>query len=528
MTARIATAWGLFLGALLAAPSASGQCTTIDFDDLAVGTVVTTQYDGVTFSGRDTDGTSGVNPIIYNPNGSTTSEPQCLSAYGDGIDEFSPEFLRLQFDQNQTEVTFNLGVRTGCLASDTVQVRWYSNDSGVYTLRGTNNVPVNGTLTAERVLVFVRVERAAGFRRIEIEAGAGGVCAERFELIDDLTFDLDTTPPTAAITTPAQGACICNSSAIIGSAYDADGPITDWQLHRRALGSASWVSIVSSSTTEVVNGELAIWTTSGGDGWYTLRLRVTNACGLTTEAFTDVYMNKAFNAFELRSPNNGDILGGTVCADGTVWDHCGGDITLERRPAGGGVWSSFDVVNPPWITNDPLGTWNTADGEVDGSYEVRVTGTDDCGNTATATRTVIIDNTPPTAEITSPAMCSSVDGVVQIRGTVDDAHLASWALYFTGGDFDDWQPVPGGSGVAPVINGVLANWDTSGLRACCYTIRLIVTDQAVRDCNGVLHNQMEDLVSVDVNDCPGDIDGDGSVSNGDLQIILDNWARPCQ
>jgi hypothetical protein len=70
-------------------PEARAECPTIDFDGLPVGTVVTTQYAGVRFSGRDPDGTSGVNPIVYNPSGGTTSEPQCLSARGDGLNEFS-------------------------------------------------------------------------------------------------------------------------------------------------------------------------------------------------------------------------------------------------------------------------------------------------------------------------------------------------------------------------------------------------------------------------------------------------------
>src|SRR5262245_55025604 len=105
-----------------AAP-ARAQCTTIDFDDLPVGTIITTDYDGVTISGRDTDGTSGVSPRIYNPSGTTTSEPQCLSAQGDGLGEFSPEFIRFDFDRDQTLVTFSLGVRIGCVASDVVTVR---------------------------------------------------------------------------------------------------------------------------------------------------------------------------------------------------------------------------------------------------------------------------------------------------------------------------------------------------------------------------------------------------------------------
>ncbi len=517
------------LGICIPVVPASAQCTTIDFDDLSVGTVVTTQYPGVTISGRDTDGTSGVNPIIYNPNGSTSSEPQCLSAYGDGLNEFSPEFLRFDFAQDQTRVTFVLGVRTGCSATDTVAVRYYEYSGGSYILRGTFNPYVNGTLPSERVLVFVQVTRPnnATFRRIEIEAGAGGICAERYELVDDLSFDIDTTAPVATIDAPA--GCLCNPTSITGSAYDPDGSISGWQLHRRQLEvpGATWV-LVRQSSTEIINGELGPWNTSGPDGRYTLRLRVTNACDTMTETFMDVYMDKAFASFQLRTPTPGAILGGTVCFDGTVWDHCGGDFTIEKRPVGG-AFAPVDTLYPPWVVNDPLGSWNTGVATPDGNYEVRVTGTDDCGNSAaSAIVPVVVDNTPPTVAITSPAGCSAVNGVVAITGMVNDAHLQRWTLYYSGTSTHGWVQVPNATGVTN-INGVLANWDTTALPPCCYTLRLVATDQVSVNCTSIPHTS-EYLVSVDVGDvtpCPGDLNEDGMIDLTDLSMLLVVFGSAC-
>ncbi|MCC6358977.1 MAG: hypothetical protein IT450_09550 [Phycisphaerales bacterium] len=506
---------------------AEAQCSTVDFDNLANGTVVTNQYSGVTISGRDPDGTAGVNPIIYSPSGGTTSGSRCLSAFGDGINEFSPEFLRLDFARDQTSVTFNLGVRVGCVASDTVSVRIYSLDGGNYNIRRIIPVPVNGTLSSPRVLVFVRAERTTGdpFRRIEIEAG--NPCAERYELIDDLTYDIDITPPVAAIDTPSS--CVCNGTSITGSAYDPDAGISGWQLHRRKRGEANWV-LIRSSGTEIFNGELGPWTTSGGDGDYTLRLRVTNECGLETEAFTDVYMDRALNSLAVRSPVANAIIGGALCVDGTAWDHCGGDFSVEHRPAGAAAWAIFDSVNPPWVVNDPLASWNTRVGTSDGGYEVRVTAIDDCGNTATSpVIPITVDNTRPIAAITSPANCVAVNGIVEIRGIVNDPHLRDWALYYTGGDAHGWVPVPGAGGAAN-INGVLANWDTTDLRPCCYTLRLLARDQAIVDCGATQGNQAEFLVSVTVGEaaaCPGDISGDGQIDIADLALLLAAFGQTC-
>lgn len=507
-------------------PQADAQCETIDFENFAVGTVVTTQYSGVTISGRDTDGTSGVNPVIYSPSGGTTSGTRCLSAYGDGLNEFSPEFLRFDFAHDQSVVTFNLGVRVGCFASDTVTVRIYSLDAGVYNLRRIMSIPVNGTLSSPQVLVFVRAARTNGavFRRIEVEAG--NPCAERYELIDDLSFDVDPTYPTALIDTPP--ACVCNGTSITGSAYDADGGIAGWQLHRRKRGEANWV-LVRASTVEVINGELGPWTTSGGDGDYTLRLRVTNGCGLVTEAFADLYMDRAFNSFAVRSPVANMIIGGTLCVDGTAWDHCGGDFTVEHRRSGVSGWLLFDSIPAPWVITDPLGSWNTRVGTTDGAYEVRVTATDDCANTASTVIPVIVDNTPPLAVITSPANCAAVSGAVEIRGIVNDAHLQEWALFYTGGNANGWVPIPGGSGNANV-NGVLTVWDTGGLPPCAYTVRLLARDSAVVDCGAAQGNQAEFLLSVDVGgsgQCPGDINNDGTVDLTDLSIMLAAFGTTC-
>jgi hypothetical protein len=144
----------------------------------------------------------------------------------------------------------------------------------------------------------------------------------------------------------------------------------------------------------------------------------------------------------------------------------------------------------------------------DGDYLVRLTGTDDCGNTASAQATVTVDNTAPIAVITAPTACSARNGVVQVFGTASDTHLAGWVLQYTGGNAHGWVTIAAGNAN---VNGLLGDWDTTGLAPCAYTLRLIVTDQAVLDCNSAARNQSEYTVALDLVGDPlaQDTDADG-------------------
>jgi hypothetical protein len=474
--------------------TARADCPTIDFENLAANTPVTNQYSDVTISVLPQSCPQPLYMRIHVPPKGTSSGTKCIKI-DTGCPDFSDEYLRMVFANLQREVSFTLGDWTA-----TYTVRYYSTTSGAGLLGSfTVTLPPTGggDVGVHRRVTVTSATR--NIRRIEVQADMSS-----FEAIDDLTYNVDDTAPFAEITSPAPLACFCSGSAVIGSAYDVDGPITRWQLHRKELGAASWV-LVTSSTTERTNSTLANWTPSGGDGYYTLRLTVENTCGLETVVTTDVYVNKAFNSLSLRSPVNGSVLGGSLCADGTAWDHCAGTIALESRPAGGGAWQPFGSVSAPWVITDGLGSWNTR-AVADGNYLIRLIGTDDCDNAATNQVTVTVDNTAPTAVITAPTGCSARSGVIPILGTTTDAHLLNWVLQYTGDNVHGWVTIANNN--VPVINGLLANWNTAGLPPCAYTLRLVVTDQAVLDCNGALHNQSEYTVSLNLVSDPLAVDTD--------------------
>jgi hypothetical protein len=352
--------------------------------------------------------------------------------------------------------------------------------------------------------------------RIEIEGSTAGGCAARFELVDDLRFELDDTPPVADITSPPAAACVCSGDTFSGSAYDADGSIKNWVYERKALDAAAW-TLVHMSTNEVLNGSLTVWnpSPSAAQGYYLHRLRVTNECGVESSDTTMYWLDREFDTVNLRSPPNNAILGGVVCIDGTVWDWCAGELAVEYRPPGILAYHPVDWVADGWVATDALGHWNTASETItDGDYYLRIRGTDGCENTAQQEVKVSVDNHPPQTAITAPPPCACVSGVVEIRGTVNDPHFDEWTLWYAGGNVAEWQLIDASH--VPVVNGLIATWDTRDLAPCSYTLRLVGQDRSIINCDDP--QQSEYLVSVEVGDCTHDYDFDAD-DDGDVDLF---------
>jgi len=293
--------------------------------------------------------------------------------------------------------------------------------------------------------------------------------------------------PIADISTPSAFACVCGTVSVSGFAKaTGDGDIKGWELEARALSGSTW-SLIASSETPVDNDVIAFWNASGfTEGYYLLRLTVENPCGITNTDVEAVYVNQSFSTAEIRTPSGGNIVGRNVCVDGTAWDVCFDNYRLEYASAGQSSFSPIDpgtTVYTSSVVNEPLGVWNTVDqGIPDGAYDLRVVGRDECGNEGSAQVTVVVDNTPPVSEITSPQSCTQLSpGMIQVRGIATDANLTSWVLQYTGGDQNSWVNIA--QGTSPVNDGPLGTWDTSNLPHCGYTLRLIAYDGATINCN---------------------------------------------
>lgn len=330
----------------------------------------------------------------------------------------------------------------------------------------------------------------------------------------------DQSPPVVTITSPATLACACDLVNITGSVGDPDGTYVGDRLEVRRRGTTAWTVVGAASGAR--SGVLYAWNTVGlPQDYYYLRIVGENECGLSASDSTFVYKPTSFDDLELRAPEDGGVYGGSVSFDGTAATQlCFADYAVDYRPAGGGTWNPVDPLNTTYtsaVINDPLAFWDTVLlGLPDGDYDLRVTGETVCGHTDSTLITVAVDNTPPVAHLEAPESCGifSLGAGIIIEGQVSDANLDAWTLAVTGGPYVGWHTIAGPT--TSNASGLLFTWDTSGLPACAYTIRLQASDKAVLD-GDPKHHVTEDYASIVLNDlASADLDGDGDVDIDDF------------
>ncbi len=494
----------------------SGVCPNYTFEELPVGTVVVGQYYGVTFSAPGGNCTGETYLIDMTNRGGTSSPSQALTTRPKAGCEFSPEYLRIDFDKKQNNISFTLGYYCGTYA-----IRGYDSRSNLIV---NQIVTISDCTKLHGVHRFVNVTYpSASIVRLEIDGGSGAA-----ETIDDLHFDIDTTPPVADITSPGFEACGCDPIAVYGYAWDPDGPFQRYILEYQPVGAAAWTTFRTSIYPVGCDCYLgSLDTSSLPQGYYNIRLTAENPCSMTASDITTVWVDHSWSSLILNTPVDGGIYGRTICFDGTVWDnHCFDHYTVDYQPIGAGWWQPVNPSYPTYTSsrvNDPFAYWNTIGYAIpDGDYQIWVQAIDQCNNTDNIIQVITVDNTSPLAWILNPTECDYVQGLVDIIGTALDANLDSWVLQFTGGDYPGWVDIASSS--APVYNGYLAQWDTTGLQPCAYTLRLVVTDQSILDCDGHNRNRTETTVSIHVG-LPGDIDGNGIVDMNDLALLSANWLK---
>lgn len=367
----------LALGAVVASGSATfGQCAVIDFEQFAPGSVATNLIPGVTIT--STNGACGgglplieITSLTGGPEGTTK-----VIVPRQGCPEFSPEGILLTFAEDHDRVRFRTGVDA---PGQNIRVRWF-NEFG--TTLGTRTY---GSATGVGLLVTIETT-AAIIRSVEIKH-----VGDFFEMVDDLEFENDTTPPTVEIDSPAFDECVCGDSivSIVGTVADDDGTYECDRAEYRPINAdpgVPWTQI--GQACGAFSGTLHSWNTTGiPAGRYYLRVTGENACGLSQSDVTVVRVDREFGTLQLTPIT--EPLCGTPTIEGRVRDACGVSWTLDQRPAGGGAWVTIATGDSG--EDCEIADWDTT-AVADGDYTLRLRGTDGCGHTATTTLNVTVDN----------------------------------------------------------------------------------------------------------------------------------------
>ena len=246
-------------------------------------------------------------------------------------------------------------------------------------------------------------------------------------------FTVDSTAPTVTLTSPANGSYFPAGTTIDLAVADTNLNAADW-----TLGGAP----------TAFSSPFDISTTGWADGPYTVRVNATDLAGNRRFASFTFTVDSTPPTLTLTSPSNGSYIVAGTTIDLSVSDTNLDLVDWTTAGAPTGLLSPFDISTTGWA---------------DGSYTVRVNATDLAGNLRFGSFLFILDSTPPTVTLTSPASGSVVVAGTTLDLAVSDANMNS-VTWTTGG--------------APTTLASPYDISTTGWADGAYTLRVNATDLA--------------------------------------------------
>jgi hypothetical protein len=201
---------------------------------------------------------------------------------------------------------------------------------------------------------------------------------------------------------------------------------------------------------------------------------------------------------------------------------------LEYRPADAAPsdpWMVAATAASPLCTVGSLYVLDVEGIGITGETDFRLTVTNACGLTSSATVRINLDNQFDTVDVASPQNLDTICGEVAITGTADDANglcFDNYSVTFAPAGSGDFMPVDPGNPIFTnrVVNGTLATWDTTEVADGNYVIRLTGAD--------LCGNASAMNVNVTVDNagdcrCAADIVPNGMVDVNDFFFLLQHW-----
>jgi hypothetical protein len=292
-------------------------------------------------------------------------------------------------------------------------------------------------------------------------AGNSATSASITLTVDNTTKD--TTPPTVAMTSPANGATVSGTVAVTAVASDnVSVASVQFQLDGANLGAAdaAFPYAFSWDSTKTANGS------------HTLRAIATDGAGnSTTSASVTVTIDNTTKdttppVVTMTAPANGAKVSGVVTVSANATDNV--SVASVQFQLDGANLGAADIAAPFTFA------WDTTKA-VNGAHTLRAIATDGAGNSTTSaaiTATVsntATDTTPPTVSITAPAGGATVTGTVNVTANAaDNVGVASVQFQVDGTN------AGGLDGATPYA----FTWDTTKVSNGAHTLDAIARDAA--------------------------------------------------
>ena len=235
------------------------------------------------------------------------------------------------------------------------------------------------------------------------------------------------------------------------------------------------------------------WDSSRIYGKTILRLRAVDEAGnqgLSDDITITLENDSALPRVEISMPIEEQVLSGTVSITGTV----SSDTPLEKFVLEyKSQTSDWIVIEEGYhaIEGESIAHWDTTK-LVDGIYKVKLSAKDNNGYLNNDTRTIIIDNTKPTATIKYPADGSTISSSAntEILGDAFDDNFERYILeYAKRGVDEEWAKLSENSKQGH--NEILGEWYTLG-RSGQYLLKLTVWDKANLDNSDTVEINLDD------------------------------------
>jgi thermitase len=261
-------------------------------------------------------------------------------------------------------------------------------------------------------MVYSLTELSEGNHAVRVEAYdfAGNMNSDEIDIVIDLTA------PTASITAPNDGSYL-NQFIVFINVTGSDALSFD----RMEL----YINGVLTRTFLSEGQQSYIWNT--GAYWHDVGIALVvydRANHMSTDHIevTLDTVNPVVQIVQLA-----DYVRGTSNVTVYAYDDNLENVTLYVNDVATDTWTAAGTHVSVWDTTASL----------DGNVTVRAKAFDKAGNSMEQSVEVVVDNTPPAAEITSPANNAYVSGTVRVNLTADDQNLESATLMLDGEDIAD-------------------------------------------------------------------------------------------